>query len=180
MIFFARAEPVSVSWMISLQLVTPANAMLFKAVRLRALRDTPTAFSSTYAAESSLSDEQWIERVQEWSSKRSTTYLAMDVESPCGIVSGFLDPDDPMRAHLPSMWVAPSHRRSGIGRTLVNAIFAWAQLQGADTLQLTVTSKNDPAIEFYKSLGFSPTGKIAPYRNDPGLNNIEMIRSISS
>jgi len=165
--------------MISLQLVSPANAMLFKTLRLRALRDTPTAFSSTYSHESSLTDEQWIERVQEWSSNRSTTYIAMDVESPCGIVSGFLDRDNPMLAHLASMWVAPSHRRSGIGRTLVNAIFEWARLHGAGTLQLTVTSSNDPAIQFYKSLGFAPTGKIAPYRNDPALNDIEMIRSTS-
>jgi ribosomal protein S18 acetylase RimI-like enzyme len=86
------------------------------------------------------------------------------------------------RAHTshPSMWVAQSHRRSRIGRTLVNAIIEWARLQGAATLQLVVTSNNHPAIEFYKSLGFSPTGKMAPYRNDPALNNIEMIRSISS
>jgi ribosomal protein S18 acetylase RimI-like enzyme len=165
--------------MISLQLVTPANAMHFKAVRLRALSDTPTAFSSTYAAESRLSDRNWIERAQEWSSKRSTMYLAMDVENPCGIVSGFLDRGDTTRAHLASMWVAPSHRRSGIGRMLVNAIIEWAQLQSADTVQLTVTSNNDPAIEFYKSLGFSPTGKIAPYRNDPALNDVEMIRSLT-
>ena len=166
--------------MISLHLVTPANAMIFKEVRLRALRDTPTAFSSTYAAESRLSDKEWIERTQEWSSKRSTTYLAMDVESPCGIVGGFLDQGDRTNAHLGSMWVAPSHRRLGIGRKLVHAIIEWARLRGADTLQLTVTSNNDPAIEFYKSLGFSPTGKVSPYRNDPALNDIEMIRSISS
>jgi len=62
---------------------------------------------------------------------------------------------------------------------LVNAIIEWAQLQSADTVQLTVTSNNDPAIEFYKSLGFSPTGKIAPYRNDPALNDVEMIRSLT-
>jgi ribosomal protein S18 acetylase RimI-like enzyme len=165
--------------MISLQLVTPANAMLFKAVRLRALRDTPTAFSSSYAAESRLSDINWIERAQEWSSKRSTTYLAMDVENPCGIVSGFLGRDHPTRAHLASMWVDPRHRRLGIGRTLVNAIIEWARRHGADTVRLTVTSNNDPAIEFYKSLGFSPTGKIAPYRNDPALNDVEMIRSLT-
>lgn len=166
--------------MISLHIVTPANAMIFKEVRLRALRDTPTAFSSTYAAESRLSDKEWIARAQEWSSNRSTTYLAMDAENPCGIVGGFLDQSDPTHAHLASMWVTPTHRRFGIGRKLVEAIVDWARLQGAGTLQLTVTSNNDPAIQFYKSLGFSPTGKIAPYRNDPALNDIEMIRSISS
>jgi hypothetical protein len=33
--------------MITLDPVTPQNAMLFKQVRLQALRDTPKAFSST-------------------------------------------------------------------------------------------------------------------------------------
>ena len=38
--------------MISLESVTPQNAMTYKAVRLEALQDTPSAFSSTYAKES--------------------------------------------------------------------------------------------------------------------------------
>ena len=41
--------------MISLESVTPQNAMTYKAVRLEALQDTPSAFSSTYAKESQYS-----------------------------------------------------------------------------------------------------------------------------
>ena len=150
--------------------------MLFKAVRLRAFGDTHTAFSSTYAAESRLSDRNWIERAQEWSSKRSTTYLAMDVENPCGIVSGFFDGDDPTRAHLASMWVAPFENRSHVGQR----DYRMGTPPRRGHFAARSNQQQDPAIEFYKSLGFSPTGKMAPYRNDPALNDIEMIRSISS
>jgi len=165
--------------MVTLEVVTSKNAMIFKGVRLRALRDTPSAFSSTYADESQLADTEWAQRVAQWSGKRSRTYLAMDAASPCGIVSGFFDQDDSARAHLVSMWVVPTHRRLGIGAQLVNAIVDWASAEGARTLRLIVTSNNDGAIEFYQSLGFSITAKIGRYRNDPALNDLEMVRSIS-
>jgi ribosomal protein S18 acetylase RimI-like enzyme len=162
--------------MIMLELVTPQNAMIFKHVRLQALQDTPMAFSSTYSAESQLTDADWVKRASQWSGDGSTAYFAMDTAIPCGIVGGFLDKDDSTRAHLASMWVAPSYRRLGIGRKLVDAIFDWARAHGARTLQLIVTSNNDGAIKFYQRLGFTPTGRTAPYRNDPALNDLEIIR----
>jgi ribosomal protein S18 acetylase RimI-like enzyme len=165
--------------MITLEIVTAQNAMVFKDVRLRALQDTPSAFSSTYAEESRFSDEDWVRRAAQWSGKGSTTYLAMDAGTPCGIASGFLDKDDSTEAHLASMWVAPTHRRLGIGRLLVNAVVDWARAQDTVILQLIVTSNNDGAIKFYERLGFTLTGKTDPYRNDPALDNLEMIRSIS-
>ena len=166
--------------MINLELITSQSALVFKDVRLRALLDSPSAFSSTYAAESQLTDADWITRAFQWSGKGSITYLALDPVNPCGIVSGFLDKDDAALAHLASMWVAPTHRRLGIGRQLVNAIIDWARAQGTRTLQLIVTSNNDTAIKFYECLGFKLTGKTAPYRNDPVLSDLEMIRSLSA
>ena len=154
--------------------------MVFKDVRLRALLDTPSAFSSTYAAEAQLTDADWIRRTSQWSGNRSITYLALDSGKPCGLVSGFFDKGDALLAHLASMWVAPTHRRLGIGRELVNAIIDWGRAQGARALQLIVTSNNDAAIEFYERLGFTMTGKIGPYRNDPALDDLEMIRSLSA
>jgi ribosomal protein S18 acetylase RimI-like enzyme len=165
--------------MITLDPVTPQNAMLFKQVRLQALRDTPKAFSSTYADESRLTDAEWVKRASLRNGEGSIVYLAMDAITPCGIVGGFLDKDDASRAHLVSMWVAPVHRRLGIGRKLVEAIFDWARAQRARSVQLIVTSNNEAAIEFYKRQGFTLTGHTAPYRNDPTLNDLEMNCSIS-
>jgi ribosomal protein S18 acetylase RimI-like enzyme len=165
--------------MVILDLVTPQNALVFKQARLTALRDTPSAFSATYDAECRLTDAEWVQRASAWSGGRSTAYLAMDTGSACGIVGGFLDPEDEIRAQLVSMWVAPSHRRAGVGSQLVNAIADWARAEGAGLLRLVVTSNNHRAIQFYQRLGFAITAKIGPYRNDPLLDDFEMIRALS-
>jgi len=163
----------------TIELITQQNVMVFKDVRLRALQDTPTAFSSTYAEEFQLTDAEWLKRTARWIDEASIAYLAMDEGSPCGIAGGFLDKYDATRAHLVSMWVAPTHRRRGIGLELVDKIVDWARLKGARSLTLLVTSNNDPAIRFYQQLGFRMTGWTEPYANDPALSNLAMIRSIS-
>ncbi len=158
--------------------ISSESAASFKAVRLAALQDTPTAFGSTYAKESQFSDVDWQQRVAQWSGDRSICYLAWDEDQPCGIAAGFVDRDDPTKAHLVSMWVAPSYRGSGIGRMLVESIINWARAQRAGTLTLTVTSNNDAATRFYERIGFRKTGNTQPYRNDPTLMEFEMIRTI--
>jgi len=57
--------------MISLKRITPADVTVFKTVRLRALHDTPSAFSSTYAEECRLADAEWTARISEWSGSAS-------------------------------------------------------------------------------------------------------------
>lgn len=164
----------------ALERITVGNAPDFKAVRLRALRESPSAFGSTYARESQLSDADWLKRAADWSSDRSVGYLAMDGLTTCGIAAAFLNERDPLKADLISMWVAPTHRRSGIGRLLIGAIHTWARARGAYTLQLMVTSSNKTAIEFYERNGFSMTGNTEPYPNDPTLIEYEMSRSVAT
>jgi ribosomal protein S18 acetylase RimI-like enzyme len=144
--------------------------------RLRALQDAPGAFGSTYAKEARLADEDWARRVAQWTGETSTAFLALDAGAACGIAAGYLDADDATRAELVSMWVAPSHRRSGVGRALVGAVLAWARTRGARTLLLLVTCTNEGAIAFYERLGFTMTGRTKPYPNDPAVTEYEMSR----
>jgi ribosomal protein S18 acetylase RimI-like enzyme len=164
--------------LITLTRVTPQNAMVFKAVRLRALQDTPSAFGSTYGRESQLADAEWIDRATKWNGDHSILFLALDGEIGCGIAGSHLDPDDSARAHLISMWTAPTHRRHGVGCQLVNEVVAWARARGSRTLLLMVTSSNEGAMRFYEQLGFSRTGVTAPYPNDPALIEYQMSRPI--
>jgi ribosomal protein S18 acetylase RimI-like enzyme len=163
---------------ITLKPITSEYVRQFRDIRLRVLQDTPTAFGSTYAGESGLSDADWLRRASQWNGDRSAAYLAWDDNNPCGIVAGFFDVDPPATAHLASMWVAPTRRRAGVGRLLVNAVLEWARSEGATTLRLRVTSNNDIAIQFYERLGFRRTGKTEPYPNDPTLFEFEMIRPV--
>lgn len=165
--------------MIRLELVNPNNAAIFKDIRLRALQDSPTAFSANYADEAKLTDSDWLDRAAQWSSDKSAAYLAIDSGAAVGIAAGLLDRNDPLRASLMSMWVAPTHRRLGIGRTLVEAIVAWARGHNVLYLYLMVTSNNDRAIQFYQRIGFALTGRSETYRNDASLLDFEMRRSLS-
>ena len=113
--------------MIAIELISSKNAAIFKDIRLRALQDAPTAFSSTFAEESKLTDADWVKRAAQWSGAKSIGYLALDDCAAVGLAAGILNPNQPSRADLVSMWVAPTHRRLGNGRMLVEAIVAWAR-----------------------------------------------------
>lgn len=165
--------------LIAIKPITPLDAFVFKAVRLRALQDAPHAFGSTYAKESQFADSEWLARIERMNGERGAGFLAMDGETACGIAGSFLDESDSTRAQLISMWTAPTHREQGIGRLLINEILNWAHLRNARTLLLMVTSNNAPGMRFYERLGFTRTGRTEPYPNDPAVIEYELSRPIS-
>lgn len=59
-------------FVITIEPVRQRDAMLMKEIRLRALRDAPSAFSSTYEKESELSDADWVERTAQSSSTNAS------------------------------------------------------------------------------------------------------------
>jgi ribosomal protein S18 acetylase RimI-like enzyme len=164
--------------MINLELITPRNVTLFKAIRLRALQESPGAFGSTYARESQFSEAEWSKRIERWNGEKGVGFLAMDLAAPCGIAGGLLDEDHPSQVQLVSMWTAPTHRRQGLGRMLVNEVLSWARGRTAETLTLMVTSGNEPAMRFYERLGFVQTGRSETYPNDAGWVKYEMAMPI--
>jgi ribosomal protein S18 acetylase RimI-like enzyme len=161
--------------MITLEPISPANALVFKAIRLRALETDPSAFGSTYAKESAFPDDEWFRRSVRWSSDGFAAYLAFDQDLPCGLVGCYAEEEAPERGHVVSMWVDPLHRRSGVGRFLIDGLKAWALARGMRELKLMVTSVNPGAIRFYEKLGFRKTGVTGPYPNDPTVIEYEMI-----
>jgi ribosomal protein S18 acetylase RimI-like enzyme len=164
--------------MVILHQITPTLSASYKTVRLRALQDEPSAFGSTYARESQFSEADWHTRAANLCTPHSIGYIAYHQDEYCGIAAGFLDKELPQNAELVSMWVAPTHRRTGSGKLLVDAIESWARLSAAHTLRLMVTNTNLAAISFYEHLGFIATGRTEPYPNDPNLTEYEMSKSI--
>ena len=162
-----------------LETVSVANAMVFKEVRLRALSADPSAFGSTYAEESRLTDAEWVDLAVQRTSEGSTVRLAFVDDAACGIVGAFFEGSDRTSARLVSMWVAKEMRGRGIGEALVDAAIAWAMECGARTMVLTVTSNNGTATRFYGRLGFEKTGHTEPYPNDPTLLEHEMSRALA-
>ena len=162
--------------MVTIKRITPDAAPVFKQVRLRALAESPTAFSSTYARESQFPDEEWSRRTARWNGDDGDAmFLAFAEKTACGIVGSYMELENRQRAQLVSMWVAPEYRRGGVGKALIDAVIEWNRARGVQELMLMVTSVNGVAIVFYERLGFAKTGVTEQYPNDPSIIEYEMM-----
>jgi ribosomal protein S18 acetylase RimI-like enzyme len=52
--------------------------------------------------------------------------------------------------------IAPTHRRQGLGRTIVGALLAEASRRGSQIAYLQVTADNEAALALYRVFGFEP------------------------
>ena len=60
------------------------------------------------------------------------------------------------RGHVADLAVRDDVRRAGVGRALMQAGEAWARERGLPVLSLDVWSTNQPALAFYRALGYRP------------------------
>jgi ribosomal protein S18 acetylase RimI-like enzyme len=138
-------------------------------LRLRALADSPTAFLRTLAEAQALTDEEW--RARAAADPRHASFVVEVDGGLAASATGLLEDGE---ALLVAMWVAPEHRRRGIGRALVEAAVAWARAQGAATVTLEVNEALAPARALYERAGFRATGARRPLPTDPGRDAIEL------
>lgn len=63
----------------------------------------------------------------------------------------------PRALYLQDLYVGEAHRRSGIARSLMNALLAWSkESQPAFQLRLMTAAANDAARKFFAGFGFRP------------------------
>jgi len=159
--------------------VTAADGSLLRDLRLRALEDAPAAFASTYAAEVERRQAEWDDRAADGASGPDRfTGLALDGDAGVGLVGGFRNEDDGHHADidLVSMWVAPSHRGTGVAALLVEAVLDWACDEAqARVVGLWVTRGNTAAQRLYERLGFVETGDVQPLPSDPCKDEVRMV-----
>ncbi|QMU71493.1 GNAT family N-acetyltransferase [Streptacidiphilus sp. P02-A3a] len=141
-------------------------------LRLNALREAPTAFSTRYADAAAEDDSVWRRRAaHEAESPTAATFVAttedghwvgMTGAGPLELLPGY--------AHVHGVYVAAAHRggRAGLARRLMAAGIDWARTRtDAAWLTLGVHEDNEHARGFYRRIGFSDTGKVVPYALDP-------------
>jgi GNAT superfamily N-acetyltransferase len=126
-----------------------------RAVRLRALADTPDAFGAMLADELNMSDEDWKARITQTD---AATFLAAHDDADIGIIVAA--PNGEGDVGLYSVWVAPEARGQGVGDDLVTAAINWARTRSHRRITLGVGDFNLPAIRLYERHGFARTGVI--------------------
>ena len=138
---------------------------LYKALRLRALEESPNAFGSTLALELKRTDIAWCERLKNAASSGQDCAFLAEVEgTPSGLAWAKADPYDPSTVHILQMWVAPNARGRGVGDTLLKAAIHWAKQHGASSVKLGASCGNTPAIRLYQRAGFVQIGAMEPIR----------------
>jgi GNAT superfamily N-acetyltransferase len=152
--------------MIEVVRLAPDDWATFRAIRLAALADAPTAFGSTLAREQLLGEADWRGKLAS-----RAQFIARDGSDVLGTAGGYLDGD---QADLISMWVDPRARGRGVGGALVAQVIAYAREHGCRSIALRVTEGNATAERLYARFGFVRTGLVEPVRPDEPLLEAEM------
>ena len=143
--------------MATIRVLGADDAQAYQALRLRGLRESPTAFSSSYEEEVGRSAADVVARVTPAADGSKCAFGAF-VDGALGGIVAFMRPLRPKLEHtseLVGMYVAPEQRRRRLGRALVDAVVEHARRQsGVEQIKLGVNATNDAARRLYQAAGF--------------------------
>lgn len=137
------------------RMLGPADALSYRALRLRALREHPDAFTSSYEQDREQPVEAAAQRLAAhamwgaWQHAELYGFVGLERE---------LRPKNRHKGTVMGMYVAPEVAGQGVGRALLKALVAHARANGLASLVLTVTEGNEPARRLYESAGFRSFG----------------------
>ncbi|MHA7682611.1 GNAT family N-acetyltransferase [Cupriavidus sp. PET2-C1] len=144
---------------VEIRLLTAADAAIFKAIRLLAIENAPTAIWPTRVEEEARSVSEVAGRIQ--STPTQAVFGAFACDTLVGI-AGVRRESLSQVSHKATIWgvfVAPNQRGKGVARDLLNTAMAHAS-KNWDSAQcnLCVNTENTAAKQLYESLGFAAFG----------------------
>jgi len=139
--------------MVDFQQLADTEWLRLKIIRLKALRESPDFFLSTYEKERAYDDKKW----QSEFGRGEWTVGSIDGRDVCllGVTEAGIPPNNHC---LEYMWVAPGYRRQGIGFELVIGAMERLFRSGTSLVHLWVLDGNNGAVSVYKSLRFEFNG----------------------
>jgi ribosomal protein S18 acetylase RimI-like enzyme len=139
--------------------VKKEDAFDYWELRLRALKEYPEAFASSYEESVNKPVDEVTNRIPE----TDNNYIlgAFNDNKMIGMV-GFKRETSKKLEHKAVIWgmyIAPEYQGRGIGRNLVEEVIGKAKLMGSiNQINLTVVTSNEQAKKLYQSLGFQQFG----------------------
>ncbi len=130
----------------------------YKAFRLEALKESPTAFATSYDEDNSLSDLEWQEKL-----KRSGDGLlfAFVDDKIVGMLGYFVEKYAKHKhsAVLHGFYVDLGARGVGVGSMLMEKIINKIKKEGFVKAKTFVYTSQDAAVGLYEKFGFEKVGK---------------------
>ncbi|MBM3117089.1 GNAT family N-acetyltransferase [Jeongeupia naejangsanensis] len=139
--------------------LTPADAPHYQALRLAALRDTPSAFGSSYEAEKDRPIPEIETRLAP--APDHGLFGAFDGDALVGTAGLGRESMTKLRhkAILWGMYVAPGYRQRGLAGALVREAVALAKsVDDLRQINLSVNAGNTAALRLYEGAGFRRYG----------------------
>ena len=143
---------------INIREATPADVVQFRALRLNALQDSPTAFSADHDVNLNLPMSFWEGRVTP--DEHGKLFFA-EYESQLIGMTGIRQGESPKTRHGGYIWgvyVRPEWRGLHIAEIFIEACIEWARMKGIDIVKLGVMTNNTSAIRCYERCGFTTYG----------------------
>jgi ribosomal protein S18 acetylase RimI-like enzyme len=144
----------------TLRRLSPLDATEYRRLRLRGLRESPTAFGSSYAEEVKRPLKAFVARLEQTPTK--WTFGAFENERLVGVVTLIREEKrkEKHKASIFGMYVDRKERRKGVGRELLNFVLEAARrMRGLKQLRLAVVEGNRPARCLYEGAGFKTYGR---------------------
>lgn len=143
---------------IAIRPLVDEDAAAFKALRLKAIQDAPTAIWPTHDEESGRTLEDIRNRIR--ATEHQIVFGAFSGPALIGIAGLRREPLAQV-AHKAVLWgvfVDTAHRRGGIAGRLLNAAIAHARAAQVLQIHLCVNAENPRAQALYRNAGFETFG----------------------
>ena len=142
--------------------LTEADAEIYHELRLRALKEHPSAFAQPYESQAATTLDDVASRLLETSESPYDFILGLFSEEKLIGMVGFRRGPGYRLRHKGTIWgmyIAAEAQGKGLGRVLIQeAIGRASALSGLEQINLGVISGNDQARNLYISLGFESYG----------------------
>ncbi len=142
----------------NIQLLQGREHERLKALRLRALADAPSAFSTKLSDAVTWPTASWQQQLEQMATFVAVMSPVAKVTPDVGVVRCVLHPEA-STASLVSLWVAPEVRRGGVAGRLIGAVVGYARRNNMGRVVLDVVETNAQAIALYRKHGFVPNGE---------------------
>jgi len=133
------------------------HASLYRTLRLKALKDHPEVYGSSFEEEYAHPLEFTEHRL---SNQENYTFGAFVNDQLVGMITLMTSNRNKTKhnGHIVAMYVDSNNRNQGIAKALIEKVIEQSKSLNIINLYLTVTSINHQAIKLYQSFGFIKYG----------------------
>jgi len=137
----------------------------FRDLRIKALLDSPTAFSQFYEKYDDETDAKWRKWLEaSVTEEKSVMLFALEEDNAVGMAGAIFD-DNPKTMHVAELFgvfVDKDYRSKGISSTLMQSLFDKLIERGGITkIKLAVNNEQKAAINLYSKFGFKKVGQLS-------------------